>query len=421
MGVKAVSPFLERFFLKNWPRKLVALIAAIFIWFLVSQTITVTRTIADVPVKIINLPPDKTVLGLLPNGLLNKRISITISGSKSVVQDLRPTDLEVVINADGHKESWIATISKRDLVSANQGFDIRKDIKEVTANDLFIKLSKLITEEVPVIITKPIGDPPKGYQYLDIWPKYLNQKISGPEDQVRELKQKGITLTFNLNRITQADLDSLYERQMKDEISFMVPDAWKKVAIPFKDNALEPLNDPRADLLRIDFLKQELIPLKMELPISIFFPIKYSQTINPQTYSLATNEIVQTKNGLKRLAVPLYVRDVSNLFLEVVRENLLFIVVAVPKSVQEYLDWAIQVIDDKNLEEAYVKATLKQTDEKYSEESFTKYSEQAIRYRFRDYMRNLVVYREDGKPFQLRALLEANTITLEQEPAYTHE
>src|SRR5580704_2432523 len=93
----------ERLFIRHWPRKLVALITAIVVWFLVSQTITITRTLSDVPVRITNVPPDKTVQGLLPNGLLSKRISVTITGSKSILQDLRPTDIEVVINADGHK------------------------------------------------------------------------------------------------------------------------------------------------------------------------------------------------------------------------------------------------------------------------------------------------------------------------------
>ena len=406
-----VKELLNRFFLKNWPRKLVALITATFIWFLVNQTITVTRTIADVPIRVINLPTDKTVLGLLPNGLLNKRISVTLTGSKSIVRDVGPTDLEVVINADGRKESWIASISKRNLVSLNQALDLHNNITEVTANDLFIKLSKLVSDEIPVTITKPIGDPPKGYQLLDVWPKYLSQKVSGPEEQVREMKVKGLELTFNLNRITQTDLDTLYERQKKDEISFLVPDAWKRVAIPFKDNTLEALNDPRADLLRIDFLKQELIPLGIELPITIFFPIKYSQTINPQTYSLSINGLVQKKNGLKRLTIPLYVRDVSHLFLEIVRDNLLLVIVAAPKSNQEYLDWAVEFIDDKALEAAFVIASLKQ--EKYLDENFTKFSEQAIRERFRDYLRKLIFFTEDGKPLRLEAQLDANIITIE--------
>ena len=174
-------PLFERLFLRHWPRKVVALTTAIFVWFLVSQTITITRTLSDVPIRIINIPVDKTVQGLLPNGLLSKRISVTLTGSKSVLQDLRPTDIEVVINADGHKESWIATISKRNLVSSSQALDLHNHITNATANDLFIKLSKLVTEEIPVTITKPIGDPPKGYQFLDIWPKYLSQKVSGPE------------------------------------------------------------------------------------------------------------------------------------------------------------------------------------------------------------------------------------------------
>ncbi|MCH9627085.1 MAG: hypothetical protein S4CHLAM2_07190 [Chlamydiales bacterium] len=412
-----MSELLKRLFVTNWPRKLVAMLTAVFVWFLVNQTITITQTIPDVPIRIVNLPSDKTVVGLLPNGLLNKRVSIAVTGSKSVVKDLRPTDIEIVINADGQKESWIATIDKRNVVSMNQDFDLQKSITDVSANDIYIKLSKLITEEIPIIVTKPIGDPPKGFQFLDIWPKRLRQKISGPEEQVRALKERGLDLTLNLNRISQSELESLYNRQGKrDEITFKIPDAWKKVAIPFKENTLEAVNDPRADLLRIDFLKQELIPLGSELPITIFFPLKYSNTINPQTYSLATNEIVQKKSGLKRLTIPLYVRDVSRLFLDVVRDNLLLIIVAAPESVEEDLHWAVEFIDEKALEDAFVEASSQLVKEKFAEEeNFTKYSEQAIRYRFRDYLRNLVLYTEDGLPIQLNAHLNASTITITQE------
>lgn len=405
-----MKALIERLFLRHWPRKLVALLTAIFVWFLVSQTITITRTLSDVPVRITNVPFDKTVQGLLPNGLLSKRISVTITGSKSVLQDLRPTDIEVIINADGHKESWIATISKRNVVSVNQSLDLHNHLTEANANDLFIKLSKLVTEEIPVTITKPIGDPPKGYQFLDIWPKYLSQKVSGPEELIRELQQKGLELTFNLNRIPQSDLDGLLEKQKKDEISFSIPDSWKKVSIPFKENALEPLNDPKADLLRIDFLKQELIPFGAELPITIFFPLKYSQTINPETYSLATNAIVEKKNGLKRLTIPLYVRDVSHLFLDVVKDNLLLIIVIAPKAAQEDLHWAVEFIDEKALEEAYIVASLKQ--EKNAGVSFTKFCEQAVRDRFRYYLRNLEFFTEGGRPLQLKAELDAHTINL---------
>jgi hypothetical protein len=405
-----MKSLIERLFLRNWPRKLVALIGAVFVWFLVNQTITVTRTLSDVPVRIIHIPVDKTVQGLLPNGLLNKRISLTLTGSKSMLQDLHPTDLEVIINANGQKESWIATISKKNVVSVNPALNLHNHITEAAANDLFIKLSKLVSDEIPVTITKPVGDPPKGYQFLNIWPKCLSQKVSGPEEQVRELKQKGLELTFNLNRISVSELDALLEKQKKDEISFPVPDMWKKVEIPFKGNILEPLNDPRADLLRIDFLKQELIPFNTELPITLFFPLKYSSTVNPDTCSLATNEIVKDQNGVKWLTLPLYVRDVSHLFLEVVEDNLLLIIVAAPKGPQEDLHWVVEFIDEKAMEEAFVTASLKQ--DKRSEIPFTKFSEQVVRDRFRDYLRKLVFFTQDGTPLRLKAQLEGNVVNL---------
>ena len=413
-----MKSFFQYLFIRNWPRKLVALIAAIFMWLLVHQTITIERTIPDVCVNVINLPHDKTVLGLLPNGMLNKRIAVTVTGARSIVEELQPTDLNVIINADGHKESWIATIDKRNLISLNQEVDLKKHITHVSANDLFIQLSKLITEEIPLTIMKPIGDPPKGFQYLNVWPKYLIQKVSGPEEQLRILKERGLELTFNLNKITKEELLALYNQQEKrDEITFKIPDAWKEVPIPFKDNALEALNDPRAKLLRIDFLKQELLPLGTDLPITIFFPPKYSRAINPQTYSLATNDIVQRKNGLKHLVIPLYVRDVSNLFLNVVRDNLLILVTAAPKNVKKQLPWAVEFIDEKELENAFIEAVIEQNKEKYDEDSLTKYTDEEIRNLFRNYLRKLVLLTEDGQSLQLKIQINANTIIIEQKKA----
>ncbi|MFZ0566279.1 MAG: hypothetical protein WAM28_08865 [Chlamydiales bacterium] len=410
-----MKAFFKYVFIQNWPRKLVALISAVLVWFLVNQTISTTRTISDVPVKVINLPEDKTVVGLLSSGLLNKRITVTIRGKKSAIKALQPNDLAIVINADGHKESWIATIDKRNLVSLNQEIDLKRQITQVSASNLFLRLSKLVTEEIPVIITKPIGDPPKGYQYLNVWPKYLMQRVTGPEEQVRALKERKLELTFNLSQISDDELDMLYNQQGKrDEITFKIPNSWKEIAIPFQEKTCISLNDPRAKLLRIDFLKQELISLGIELPITIFFPVKYSGSINPQVFSLATNDIVHKKGGLKRLTIPLFVRDVSRLFLDVVRDNLLLIIEAAPKHIQKQLHWTVEFIDEKVLEDAFVKATLEQDTEKYDEFSFAKYRESEIRSHFRNYLRNLALFTQDGEFLRLKVYLNANSIIIEQ-------
>lgn len=405
-----------RIFVKNWPRKLIALISAVVVWFLVNETIMVSRTIPNIPVHIINLPSDKTVIGLLPNGILKYRIPVTVTGLKSIVNELRPSDLEVVINAEGKKESWIEAIDKKDLVSTGADRDWKKDIRAVTSNDLYIKMSKLITEEVPLTINKPIGDPPQGYQFLDIWPKYLTQKVSGPQEQVQSMKEHGLEVTFNLNRISKSELDALQALAKSDEVSFFIPELWKVVSLPFKGNIMESFNDPRAKLLRIDFLKQDLLELGVELPITIFFPIKYSELINPGTCSLTENSIVEKKNGLKILTTPLYVRDVSRLFLDVVKDNLLLTIIAVPNSVQDDLNWAVEFIDEKALENAYVEASLKEIESIHRDNaSFSKASEQSIRYRFRDYLRNLQLFTKNGKPLELKAFQKDHKITLEQE------
>ena len=35
------------------------------------------------------------------------------------------------------------------------------------------------------------------------------------------------------------------------------------------------------------------------IPVTVFFPPKYSNTLNPETYTLATNDFIVKKNGIK--------------------------------------------------------------------------------------------------------------------------
>lgn len=400
---------LKRIFIQNWTRKAVALFSAICVWFLVNQSINITRTFPDVAIRVINLPPDKTVVGLLPNYLLNKKTSVTITGIKSVIADLRPSDIEVVVNAEGKKESWMAKIDKRCLVNLSSQWDLMKSITDVSGSDIFVKMSKLVIDEIPITITAPIGDPPHGYQLLNVWPKHLLQRVSGPEEQVLALKKEGLEITFNLNKIKEEELAEVQTTSLTDEISYFVSNSWKQIAIPFRDNALEPLNDPRAKNLRIDFLKQELIALGEKIPVSVYFPQKYSRILNPEIYSLATNSIVEKKEGLYFLTVPLYVRDVSRLFLDVIRENVEITVIAAPKSAQKKLIWTVELINEKALEDEFVAISMEQGGEKYAEK---KYSEELLRDRFRDYKHKLTLFTEDQRPLNLQAELIGTSINL---------
>ena len=88
---------LHKIFIENWPRKLVSAVLAFIIWGLVNHSITSTKTVHNVPIKIINLPTGKTIKGLQDNDFLNKKITLTLTGNKNVLEDITGSYLLSII------------------------------------------------------------------------------------------------------------------------------------------------------------------------------------------------------------------------------------------------------------------------------------------------------------------------------------
>jgi hypothetical protein len=231
-----------RLFTDDWKRKLVALIGAIAVWLFVHQTITETKTLTNIPIRLVNIPTDRTVQGLLPNGLLNRRVTLTVTGTKDVIDDLEPSDLEVLIDVSGLPDEWVLQVSKKNLVSLDPSVDLSSHINSVSNNEFVIKMSRLITEKIPIQLAPPLGTAPEGYQFLDIAPQTLYHTLTGPEELVHLLQDKGFLLQFDLNEITKAQLDQLKGSDISyrsDEINFPVPERWKTVVVPFESDLPE--------------------------------------------------------------------------------------------------------------------------------------------------------------------------------------
>lgn len=395
----------------NWQRKIVALITALIIWLFVNNSIIETKTISNIPIHVMNLPPDKTILGLLPNGFLSKRITLTLSGTKDVIEDLEPGDLEVLLDAStANQDNWIIQISKKNLVSLNPSIDLSDHITQVYHPEFVIKLSQLITAKVPINILPPKGEPPQGYEYLDIWPQKLVQTLSGPEEEIKLLKAQGLDIEFDLSEITKADLDNLRNLRSNihnDEVSFDVPSKWKQVAIPFHNFAREEINDPDAHNLHIEFLRKEFIPISRELPIRVYYPMEYSETINPGTYSLAIENKIQLKNDVPILTVPLYVRDVSQLFLDIIRDNMEIAIVAAPPSEREILQWSVDVIAPHELEDTYVAYLVANSPTgKNGQNILPKTEEAVLRKRFREYIQRVMLFSSPEKKLKIQSRLD---------------
>lgn len=404
-------------FFNNWQRKSLALITALIIWLFVNGSIVETKTIPNVPIRITNIPPDKTIIGLLPNGMLSKRVTLTLSGTKDVIQELEAGDLEVLLDAStASNDEWVVQISKKNLVSLNPDIDIVHHITQVVSHsELVLKLSVLKTAKIPLTIMPPTGDAPLGYEFLDIWPQHLQQTIIGPEEEIQTLLAEGLQLTFNLNDISKADLDAIKTSQNNihsDEINFPVPEKWKKIEIPCHTRMKEELNDPDAKHLRIDFLRKQYLPIEKEIPIRVFYPLKYLDTINPKTFPLLPNEQMHRQNDAMILNVPLYLKDISKLFLSIIQDNMELTIVAAPVVERAVLQWSLEIVDAHELEDVYVAFILTNSHENKvgSTTAHSRQREMVLRNRFREYMNRLRLYRAPSEKLHLDSRIESNGI-----------
>ncbi|MFI5344406.1 MAG: hypothetical protein ACHQUC_09325 [Chlamydiales bacterium] len=402
---------IKNLFFYQWQRKLVALITATVIWIFVNHTIIMTKIIPSVPIRVINLPNDQTMIGLQPNGFLTKRLTLTLTGTKDVVEELEPGDLEVVLDVANRSGEWVLTMTKKNLVSLNPNINLSNHITAVDYPELIIKMSPVLSEEIPITIHQPIGEAPNGYEFLDLWPIFLIQKVTGPQEQVLNLKHEGLEITFNFSDVTKEELDALQPNGTYDDvIDFMIPDHWKKVKIPFGMRNIETINDPEAKLLHMSFLRKQPIPLKNNLPILIFYPLRNSAAINPQTYALSAGPFVKMNHEIPVLTVPLYVNNVSKLFLDIVKDNLQLEIVTAPKAEREKLDWSVGFVDSAHLEDTYVAFLLSNSRSGSRNTTKNQERENFFRQRFRKYMQNFNLYLSPQHKLEIDSSLDEHQI-----------
>lgn len=399
-----MKTLLHDLFIRNWQRKSISLILAVIIWLVVNHSLTTTRTITNIPVRVINIPSGKTVEGLQSSGLLSKRITLTLTGNQKLLDELSAGDFEIVLDATDKQDTWIAPIIKKNLVSLNPDIDISKGVSRVSHQSLTIHLMKLVTDKIPVLITQPIGEPPRDYQFLDVWPYQLYLTISGPEEVVKRLKAKGLKLTFNLNEISKAELDALQSNPgavKGDEVSFFVPDQWKQVSLPLISDSPLEIDDPQAKALRIDFVRCDLLPIEKPIPLYLFFPLEYSSVLNPDTLSIQEDSFIKKMHGINMITDPLYAKGVSRLFVQVVRDMLEIVIIAAPKTDNSPLEWSVQFVNPRILEDRYVSTLMSDVTDDEVKSLQPHLREEYLRNRFRSYMNRFQFFKSDDTKLEL--------------------
>lgn len=399
-------------FLDNWQRKCIAAVLAVIIWLVVNHTLTGTKIFNNVSVKVVNVPPGKTIEGMQQGtGILNKKISLTIVGNKALLDALTPNDLEVVVDASDKQGEWQAIITKKNLISLNPDLNIGTGVDRISHPSFPIHISKLVTDKIPIIVTQPIGEAPRDYLFLDIWPYRLTTSATGPEEVVKRLKAKGQKLTFNLNDISKADLDALPQG---DEVSYFVPDEWKKITLPGVSDIPIVIDDPQAKSLRIDFVRCDMLPLDNPIPVALYFPPEYSSILNPNTCKIAATSLIRKINGLDMVTEPLFVKGVSRLFVEVVSDMLQISIILAPKTERSNLEWSVQFINPHILEDRYVSTLLADTTDDEVRELQPNLREEYLRNRFRSYMNRFQLYKSEEMPLELNIQLENNEVLIHE-------
>ena len=412
-----MKSLLFKLFVVHWPRKLLALLLSAVIWFVVSHSLTATRTINNIPVRIINIPEGKTVEGLQPNNKLTKRINVTLVGNKIILEELTPYDFEIVLDARGRPDEWLSTIATKNIVSLNPEIDISSGVKRIYHPNLLIRMTSVATDKIPVIITQPIGEAPRGYQFLDVWPYRLYLTVTGPEAVVRQLKMKEQRITFNLSDISKAQLDALSERAEEknaDVVSYFVPDQWKQLLISSLSEHPININDPQAKLLRIDFIPCQSFPLDASIPIALYFPLNTSQSLNPVDVTLAPSTLVSDVQGIPLITSSLYANGIDRLFLEIVRNRMQIMIDVAPSGENKELDWSLQFINPRLLEDVYVNALMSDTSDADIRLMKPLLREEYLRNRFRSYMNNLQLFNSDQTPFRPTVELKNQRILIHE-------
>ncbi|NDD58567.1 MAG: hypothetical protein EBZ47_04835 [Chlamydiae bacterium] len=412
-----MKTLLHSLFILNWRRKVASLLLALVIWLVVNHSLTSTKTIANVPIRVINVPMGKTIEGMQQSGKLNKRLTLSLVGNTTLLEELNSNDLEVVIDASNKSDEWIATIAKKNLISLNPEIDISKGISRVYHPSFIIRLTKLVTQKIPVVITQPIGEAPRGYQLLDIWPYKLTLTVSGPEEVIKKLSSKDQRLTFNLNDISKGQLDAIAATQNNDQnelVSYYVPDQWKQINIPLLSDLPIQIDDMQAKSLRIDFIRCNLLSIDFPLQVSAFFPPEFSSTINPDLFSIQTSSLVENQNGIFTITSALFAKGVDRLFMDVVKDMIQIIVIAAPNPQKRELDWSIQFINPRMLENKYVERLFSDTSDEDIRTLKPAFREEYLRNRFRSYMNRFQLFTSNDEKFSLVATLEDGSILLQE-------
>ncbi len=134
---------LERYVIKDWKLKLLSLVLAVMLWYVVFQ-IGEPKKDLTVPVTVSHLPKNMMITKMDP-----ERVFVTVSGRVSLLKELKDRDVGAVINVSGTKEGeGVFNLSKAN-VNVPKGIeivDVRPGTLRITVDRVLEKNLKVLAK-----------------------------------------------------------------------------------------------------------------------------------------------------------------------------------------------------------------------------------------------------------------------------------
>ena len=179
---------LKNLIVKNSALKFFSLILAIFLWFFVMGEKKAEFSFSDVPLVLINKPA-----GLVITDRTAEKISLRVSGSRTVLATLSSSTVKATIDLSGVKPGTTTVNDLIDKVKLPNGTKITR----ISPAEFSLTLEPLVTKKVPVHLNIK-GDPQEGYEisHSSVIPEFV--EVSLAKSESKEL-QKVMTAPLDIS------------------------------------------------------------------------------------------------------------------------------------------------------------------------------------------------------------------------------
>lgn len=196
--------------LKDWPKKLLAIIIAFGIWLYVFQT-GKTKRVYSVSAEVRNLPTN-----LIPKENFRRVVEVEVEGEKNLFSNFHPQSIQCILDLSKSKKGLHKYLVRLNPLYVTAGLTYRILNPNVT-----IHFEKVVRKTVKVI-AKTEGELSRGYMLQDIQIEPYEIKIIGPESIVAKIKRiytktidiQGKFISFK----TKVNLDNTYSQIKFDKI-----------------------------------------------------------------------------------------------------------------------------------------------------------------------------------------------------------